>query len=445
MKKRTILIAAAAVSMVIAAAGCGKSTPDAAKATKAADTATADDVATSSEISEDNPEVKKMEATEKPKAPEFSKMGTITLPDFSTIEVTTAPETVVDDEMVDQQIQYILQQNPMKIDGPAEEGDTVNIDYEGTINGEAFDGGSSKGYDLELGSGQFIPGFEDQLIGAKAGDKVTVNVTFPADYQQSDLAGKAAQFAVTVNTITKVLTEPTDEWVKSYDKTTAQTADEFRQQIKEMLEETFDNQYHSNIQQEALQQLVDQSDITLSDEMKQYGTDFLIYSNVQQAKQYGVGLADYINQYGISLDDFKKEMESEGEQYAKQYFIIQKIAKDQGIEATDALIDKLADELTTMSGTTYNRIKLIEQYGGEAVKNEVVRNAALEYLESQVKVKVQDEAAAETDAAASATEAAAETETAAASESSAAENTAAETSSASAETANTGETTAAAN
>ncbi|MDD6282365.1 MAG: trigger factor, partial [Oribacterium sp.] len=422
MKKRTILIAAAAVSMVIAAAGCGKSTPDAAKATQAADTATADDVATSSEISEDNPEVKKMEATEKPKAPALSKMGTITMPDFSTIEVTTAPETVVDDEMVNQQIQYILPQHLMEVDGPAEEGDTVNIDYEGTINGEAFDGGSSKGYDLKLGSGKFIPGFEDQLVGAKAGDKVTVNVTFPADYQQADLAGKAAQFAVTVNTIKRVPTELTDEWVKSYDQTTAQTADEFRQQIKEMLEETFDNQYHSNIQQEALQQLVDQSDITLSDEMKQYGTDFLIYSNVQQAKQYGVGLADYINQYGMSLEDFKKEMESEGEQYAKQYFIIQKIAKDQGIEATDALIDKLADELTTMSGTTYNRIKLIEQYGGETVKNEVVRNAALEYLEGQVKVTVQDEAAAETDAAASATEAAAETEAAAASESSAAEN-----------------------
>ena len=119
-------------------------------------------------------------------------MGKIKLPDLSTIEVTVSPREEVKDDEVEDQIRYILEGNKTKVDAPAEKGDSVNIDYEGKIDGQTFDGGSAQGYELELGSNSFIPGFEDQLIGHKSGEDVTVKVTFPQDYRNKDVAGKDA-------------------------------------------------------------------------------------------------------------------------------------------------------------------------------------------------------------------------------------------------------------
>lgn len=343
-------------------------------------------------------------------------MGSVTFPELSSITVSATPAETVTDEDLESQINYLLSQNMEEVSEKAKQGDTVNIDYVGTIDGEEFDGGSAEGYDLELGSGSFIDNFEDQLVGHGAGDKVTVKVSFPEDYSQESLQGKAAEFAVTVNSV-KRAPELTDAWVQSYENTKADTVEAFREEQRALMQANYDNYYHSEVQQKALEALVEASDITLSDAMKQYGEDFVIYSNVQQVQNYGMSLADLINMYSMTVSEFKEEMASEGESYAEQYFVVKKLAADQGITATDEVMDALAKNLSDLSGEEYTKESLIESYGQETVESEAVNEAVLSYLESQVQVTEETEETAESSETADAeesieaetTEAAAET------------------------------------
>ncbi len=434
MKKNRLILAAASAAMLVSLAACGSSktaettAAETAASTAAGETST-DGTATSSTVSADDPEVKALEEMTVPEKPTLENMGKIKLADLTAIEVTTTPKTEVTDADVQSQIDNALQSSLTEVDEAAKDGDTVNIDYVGTIDGKEFDGGSSTGYDLKLGSNSFIDGFETQLVGHKKGDKVDVNVTFPSDYSNADLQGKAAVFAVTVNSV-KRASELTDDWVKNSSGTTAATVAEYRQQIKARLEANSDYQYHSGIQQSALEKAVDGSEIMISDDLKNYAEAYVISSQLSQMKQYGYGLADMLNMYGMSVSDFKDEMESSAADYAKQMFVIQQIANDQNITSNDDLITKLAENMSELSGKDYNKVKLIEQFGGDAVAQEAVNDAVLSYLESQVKVT--EEAAttaaadaAETDAAES-DSAETEAETSAA-ETSAAGSTAAET------------------
>ncbi len=394
MKKR-LCMAAALLAMTVAAAGCGKKNT-------AEETTTAAE-STAETVSADDPEVQALESTEKPTAPAVEDMGSATFPELSSITVSVTPAETVTDEELESQINYLLSQNMEEVSEKAALGDTVNIDYVGTIDGEAFDGGSAEGYDLELGSGSFIDNFEDQLVGYGAGDKVTVKVTFPDDYSQESLQGKAAEFAVTVNSV-KRAPELTDAWVQSYENTKATTVDAFREEQRALLQATYDNYYHSDVQQKALEALIEASDISLSDAMKQYGEDFVVYSNVQQVKNYGMSLADLLNMYSMTVSEFKEEMASEGESYAEQYFVVKKLAADQGITATDEVMDALAKNLSELSGEEYTKESLIESYGQETVEGEAVNEAVLSYLESQVQVTEETEEAEESSETADAAE-----------------------------------------
>lgn len=402
MKKTKLCVAAALLAMTVAAAGCGKK--DSAEETTTAAESTAETV------SADDPEIQALESTEKPTAPDVADMGSITFPELSSITVSATPAETVTDEDLESQINYLLSQNMEEVSEKAKQGDTVNIDYVGTIDGEEFDGGSAEGYDLELGSGSFIDNFEDQLVGHGAGDKVTVKVSFPEDYSQESLQGKAAEFAVTVNSV-KRAPELTDAWVQSYENTKADTVEAFREEQRALMQANYDNYYHSEVQQKALEALVEASDISLSDAMKQYGEDFVIYSNVQQVQNYGMSLADLINMYSMTVSEFKEEMASEGESYAEQYFVVKKLAADQGITATDEVMDALAKNLSDLSGEEYTKESLIESYGQETVESEAVNEAVLSYLESQVQVteETEETADAEESIEAETTEAAAET------------------------------------
>ncbi len=395
MKKTKLCVAAALLAMTVAAAGCGKK--DSAEETTTAAESTAETV------SADDPEIQSLESTEKPTAPDVADMGSITFPELSSITVSATPAETVTDEDLESQINYLLSQNMEEVSEKAKQGDTVNIDYVGTIDGEEFDGGSAEGYDLELGSGSFIDNFEDQLVGYGAGDKVTVKVTFPEDYSQESLQGKAAEFAVTVNSV-KRAPELTDAWVQSYENTKADTVEAFREEQRALMQANYDNYYHSDVQQKALEALVEASDITLSDAMKQYGEDFVIYSNVQQVQNYGMSLADLINMYSMTVSEFKEEMASEGESYAEQYFVVKKLAADQGITATDEVMDALAKNLSELSGEEYTKESLIESYGQETVESEAVNEAVLSYLESQVQVTEETEETAESSETADAEE-----------------------------------------
>ena len=390
-KNRLILTAAVAVSvMALAACGSSNKTPEATTAAAAEATeASASDTATASQLSADDPEIQALEATEVPELPKFSDMGKVTLCDLTGITVETSPKLTVDEDMVNSQIDYLRKNYLTETEDAAKEGDTVNIDFVGKMDGEAFDGGSGTSYDLVLGSGSFIDGFEDQLIGAKKGEKLEVNVTFPESYPNNpDLAGKPAVFDVTVNKVS-TMPELTDQWVKDNAEDMGSKASDvasFRVEQQALLQAQVDYQYNNTIQQDALQQIVDASEFTVSDAMQKYAEDYVISQEVSTAKQYGYGLADMLNMYGMSVDDFKEEIAGYATDYAKQRMVVAAIANEQGIKSSDALIDELAAELSGLAGKEMNKIQLIEQYGGDAVKEEAVNKAVLDYVQTQVKV-----------------------------------------------------------
>lgn len=390
-KNRLILTAAVAVSvMALAACGSSNKTPEATTAAAAEATdASASDTATASQLSADDPEIQALEATEVPELPKFSDMGKVTLCDLTGITVETSPKLTVDEDMVNSQIDYLRKNYLTETEDAAKEGDTVNIDFVGKMDGETFDGGSGTSYDLVLGSGSFIDGFEDQLIGAKKGEKLEVNVTFPESYPNNpDLAGKPAVFDVTVNKVS-TMPELTDQWVKDNAEDMGSKASDvasFRVEQQALLQAQVDYQYNNTIQQDALQQIVDTSEITVSDAMQKYAAGYVISQEVSTAKQYGYGLADMLNMYGMSVDDFKEEISGYATDYAKQRMVVAAIANEQGIKSSDALIDELAAELSGLAGKELNKIQLIEQYGGDAVKEEAVNKAVLDYVQTQVKV-----------------------------------------------------------
>lgn len=410
MKKNKILITAVAALTAVSMAACNSnSTPEA--TTAAETTAAAGETATESTVAAESvdPEVEKLENTEVPDMPDLKDMGYIKMVDLSTITVETTPKQVVDDEMIDSQINSLLSSHKDEVDEAAKDGDTVNIDYVGTIDGVEFDGGSATGYNLTLGSGTFIPGYEDQLIGAKKGEKVIVKVTFPEDYGNADLQGKDAEFAVTVNTVSRT-PELTDEWLKKHAEdleTEAKTVAEFRDEQKALLQAQVDYSYNSNVRTEALQQIVDNSEIGMSDAMKDYAEAYVIKSEIDTASRYGYTLANMLDMYGMSVDEFKEEMAGFAADYASQRIVVATIAEEQGIKASDELIDKLAEEISGISGQKVNKVMLIEQYGGDAVKEEAVNNAVLQYIQDNVKIVEKEETAEETEAA---TEAQEETE-----------------------------------
>lgn len=423
MKKNRLILTAAVAVSVMALASCGSSnkTPEATTAAAAEATdASASDTATASQLSADDPEIQALEATEVPELPKFSDMGTVKLCDLTGITVETSPKLTVDEDMVNSQIDYLRKNYLTETEDAAKEGDTVNIDFVGKMDGEAFDGGSGTGYDLVLGSGSFIDGFEDQLIGAKKGEKLEVNVTFPESYPNNpDLAGKPAVFDVTVNKVS-TMPELTDQWVKEHAEDMGSKASDvasFRVEQQALLQAQVDYQYNNTIQQDALQQIVDTSEFTVSDAMQKYAEDYVISQEVSTAKQYGHGLADMLNMYGMSVDDFKEEISSYATDYAKQRMVVAAIANEQGIKSSDQLIDELAVELSGLAGKELNKIQLIEQYGGDAVKDEAVNKAVLDYVQTQVKV------VETTETSAAATEAAAETTVADESTAEAAEET----------------------
>lgn len=386
MKKRSLLLLFAGFTVVMLAGACGKKSN-----TETSSAQESSEAQSAGQVSADDPELKALEEMTVPAAPALSEMGTITLPELSSIEVISSPEEEVTDEEVDNQIQALLSAKLVEVPGDSVEGDTVNIDYVGTIDGVAFDGGTASGYDLKLGSGSFIDGFEGQLFGRRKGDKVTVKVTFPEDYGKAELAGKPAEFEVTVNAVKRV-PALTDEWVKDNAEIDAETVEELRQKTREQLAYNHSYSYHSGIQQDALMKIVDAASIELSDAMKEYGTAYVLNAQIQQMKGYGFDLASMINMYGMTVESFKEEMESEGAEYAKQYFVLHKLAAEQSISLNDALMDDLLSDISRMSGRSYNKQELIDQFGQEAVENEAVNGAVMDYIESNVRVKIEEKA-----------------------------------------------------
>ena len=291
----------------------------------------------------------------------------------------TETDTSVSDEEVEAQINSTLTAHatPEQItDRAVEDGDTVNIDYEGKIDGETFDGGTASGASLTIGSDSFIDGFEDGLIGVKPGDKTTLNLKFPDEYKNNpDLAGKDVVFDVTVNYIEgdDIVPELTDDFVKGLSITDVSTVDEYRTYVKSQLQTNKESEAEKSKQSELLQQAVDNAEIKEIPEelVKQYSEQYTNYYK-QYASYFGMEFSDFVSQYmNQTEDDFNSDAEDYGKQVAGNMLVVCAIAKAEKIDV-DALYDEKVAQYAEQSG--YSDVATLEKDYSKKYLNQVIIN-----------------------------------------------------------------------
>ncbi|ETO40030.1 Cell division trigger factor [Fructilactobacillus florum 8D] len=237
------------------------------------------------------------------------------------------------------------------IDGAAKKGDTVTIDFKGTVDGKAFEGGEATNYSLELGSGSFIPGFEDQLIGKKAGDDVDVKVTFPEDYQQKDLAGKAAVFATKVHEVKeKQLPQLDDDFAKDVDED-VDTLDELKEKLKKELKEQKESAAHDEIQAAAVTAATKNATVkdipqVMLDEDIQRQTDQYLAGLQQQ----GISADMYFKMTNTSSDDLKQQFSKDSDERVKTSLVLEAIVKAEAIKPSDEEINQEVKNLADQYG-----------------------------------------------------------------------------------------------
>ncbi len=321
------------------------------------------------------------------KTTDYSKY--VELGEYKGIEVTVDSTEVTDDE-VDTRIESILESDAQDVDvtdRAVQTDDIVNIDYVGKIDGKEFEGGSAKDYNLTIGSGTFIDDFEDQLVGAKIGDVVEVNATFPDEYESNEeLAGKEAVFTVTINSIKEtVVPKLTDDWVKEYTEEKYKTVDEYKESVKADLKTEKEEAAQINKTADVLTKIVENSKITgyPEDEVETYVKD--MKSQYEYfASMYGLEFDDFITSwFGKSVDEFEKEINTLAKETIARQMVCKLIAQAEGMTVSEeeyqAGLEKYAVEYTT-SSTTYTPESFEKAFGKDVVTENILLEKVLEFI-----------------------------------------------------------------
>lgn len=291
---------------------------------------------------------------------EVDVMPEVKLGEYKGMEVP-AQDTTVTDADVDDALETKRQQQAelvLKEDKPAEKGDTVVIDYKGSVDGEEFDGGSAENYSLELGSGSFIPGFEDQLIGHNADEDVDVNVTFPEDYHAKNLAGKDALFKVKIHEIKeKQLPELDDDFAKDVDED-VDTLAELKEKTKKQLQEEKDNQAKAAIEDAAINKAVANAEIQdIPQAMLDDDTNRQMQQYLAGMQQQGISPQIYFQITGTKEEDLKKQFANDAAQRVKTNLVLEAIVDDANLDATDEEIAKEISDLAKQYGMEEDAVK----------------------------------------------------------------------------------------
>lgn len=312
----------------------------------------------------------------------------VKLGDYKNLEVSVEESKEVTDAEVDEKIERErnnLAELVLKEDA-AVEGDTVVVDFVGSVDGVEFDGGKGDNFSLELGSGQFIPGFEDQLVGKKAGETVKVNVTFPEDYQSADLAGKDATFVTTIHEVkAKEVPELDDELAKDIDEE-VETLDELKAKYRKELEATKETTYNDAVEAAAIDLAVANAEIVeLPEEM--------IHDEVQRAMQefmgnmqrQGISSEMYFQLTGTTEEDLRKQYEADADKRVKTNLVIEAVAKAEGFEATDEEIEKEISDLATEYKMEAEQVRSL--LSPDMLKHDIAMKKAVNVITDSVKVK----------------------------------------------------------
>ena len=307
---------------------------------------------------------------------------------YKDLEVSVEASKEVTDEEVDAKLESErknLSELVVK-EGAAENGDTVVIDFVGSVDGVEFDGGKGENHSLELGSGQFIPGFEDQLVGAKAGDEVEVKVTFPEDYQAADLAGKAAVFVTKVNEVkAKEVPALDDELAKDLDDE-VETLDELKAKYRKELEAAKEIAFDDAVEGAALDLAVENAEIVelpaemVEDEVHRAMNEFM--GNMQRQ---GISPEMYFQITGTTQEDLHKQYEADADKRVKTNLVIEAVVAAEGFDATEEEIQKEINDLAAEYNMEVSQVSAL--LSPEMLKHDITMKKAVEVITSTAKVK----------------------------------------------------------
>lgn len=306
----------------------------------------------------------------------------VTVGGYKGIEVDKVEDQEeVTDEDIDNYIASVQQQNAQAVtDRPVQEGDIANIDFVGKMDGQEFDGGSGQGYDLTIGSGQFIDGFEDSVIGHSVGETFDWNGQFPDPYTGNpDYSGKPVTFTITVNSIS-TLPEVNDDFVKTVSEESS-TVDEYREEVKKTLEESAEENYSYSLQAEAWDAVLEKAEVEKypEDEVNAI-KDQLVQQYKDAAESYGMTYEDFItSQMNTDVSSFEKQAEEAAQQSIKQKYVARAIADEEDLTPTDEEYEEHFQDLAESYG--FEDVDALKQAASEDnLKDMVLQQVVQEWL-----------------------------------------------------------------
>ncbi len=293
--------------------------------------------------------------------------------------------TEVTDEDVKEELERLQERYAelaIKENGPAENGNTVVLDFEGFVDGEAFEGGKSENYSLELGSNQFIPGFEEQLVGLEAGAEADIKVTFPEDYHAEELKGKEATFKVKLHEIkAKQLPELDDEFAKDVDDE-VETLDALKEKLEKQLKESKESSAKSAIQDEVVTKAAENAEIDLPEVMVNNELDRMVREFEQQIQQQGLSMDMYYQFSGTDQNGLRDQMKEEAEKRVRANLTLEAIADAENLEVSEEDVTKEIENMASMYGLPAEQMRqMLDMQGGpDALKGDIKIRKALDFL-----------------------------------------------------------------
>lgn len=308
----------------------------------------------------------------------------VELGEYAGLTVTKEAKTVNEDD-VDAEVKRMQDRNGRLLtrEGAAENGDTVDIDFEGFVDGKAFEGGKAEHYSLVLGSGSFIPGFEDQVVGHSAGEEFDVNVKFPEEYGAAELAGKDATFKIKLHEVKyKELPTLDDDFAK--DVSEYDTLDELKDSIRNNIKTNLDKQAEQKVENDLMDQVIANMKADIPDAMVDSRIDELVQDFEYRISQQGLKLADYLKYMGMNIEQFRAQFKEQADKQVKMRLAMEAIVAKEGITASDEEFEEEVKRIADAYKMEADKVKSIVD--AAAVKADLAINKAIDFVKEKANV-----------------------------------------------------------
>ena len=308
----------------------------------------------------------------------------VELGEYAGLTVTKEAKTVNEDD-VEAEVKRMQDRNGRLLtrEGAAENGDTVDIDFEGFVDGKAFEGGKAEHYSLVLGSGSFIPGFEDQVVGHSAGEEFDVNVKFPEEYGAAELAGKDATFKIKLHEVKyKELPALDDDFAK--DVSEYDTMDELKDSIRNNIKTNLDKQAEQKVENDLMDQVIANMKADIPDAMVDSRIDELVQDFEYRISQQGLKLADYLKYMGMNIEQFRAQFKEQADKQVKMRLAMEAIVAKEGITASDEEFEEEVKRIADAYKMEADKVKSIVD--AAAVKADLAINKAIDFVKEKANV-----------------------------------------------------------